>query len=147
MAMGDAPTKTGLEFSARSDANRIVPVHVVDAIGVVADGALPSAPPNLTDRGGPLLGAVEVFTIFWGQAWTAAPQSDVATKLNAFFDAILSSALIDQLAEYSVPGQAIGHGRRTGSATVTSPTLHRSVTDGQIQHFLQQEIATNHQVP
>jgi hypothetical protein len=147
MAMSDASTKSGLVFTARSDAIRIVPVHTVDAIGVAAHSAPPAVPANLTYRGGPLLGAVEVFTLFWGQPWTVAPQSDVATKLNGFFDAILSSALIDQLGEYSVTGATIGHGRRTGSATVTSPALHRHVSDGQIQHFLQQEIATNSQVP
>src|SRR5207245_1689617 len=97
--------------------------------------------PQLTYRNGPLLTAVEVFTIFWGPAWQHAPQSDIATQINQFFDFILTSPLIDQLIEYSVPGGPIGHGRRTGSITVTTPVLKHSVSDGAIQHMLQQEIS------
>jgi hypothetical protein len=61
-------------------------------------------------------------------------------QLNTFFDKILTSALIDQLAEYSTPTTKIGHGRRTASVTVTNPNVKTSVTDGAIQHFLHQLI-------
>lgn len=54
-----------------------------------------------------------------------------------------------QLAEYSVPGNAIGAGTgtRNGTLTLTSPPLHRSVTDTTIQRLLQPEISTNAAVP
>ena len=68
--------------------------------GVV--GAPAAAPPRLTYRGGPLLSAVKVFTVFWGSTWSQAPQSGLLGEINGFFDYILTSALIDQLAEYSV---------------------------------------------
>jgi hypothetical protein len=86
------------------------------------------------------------YDIFWGAAWQGA-QSALATHINQFFDVILTSALIDQLGEYSVPAYHIGHGRRTGTITFTSPAPARSVSDTAIQHMLQQEISTNHAVP
>jgi hypothetical protein len=83
---------------------------------------------------------VEVFTVFWGDAWKNAPQSAMIPKTNAFFDFILTSALIDQLAEYSVSGTQIGHGKRTGTATIAGK-LASSVTDASIQTFITQQIA------
>jgi hypothetical protein len=93
-----------------------------------------------------LLSAVEVFTVFWGPAWEG-PQSNLLPSLNAFFDFILTSALIDQLAEYNTPQYSIGHGRRTGTVTLTKPALRRSISDNAIQHMLQQEISTNPAFP
>ena len=69
------------------------------------------------------------------------------TQLNAYFDFILTSSLIDQLAEYNVPGHAITHGKRTGTATVTSPVVGASVTDSAIQHMIQNQISTNAKFP
>jgi hypothetical protein len=109
--------------------------------------AAPAGPAHLTYHGGHLLGSVEVFTIFWGRAWTTAAQEGLIGQLNAFFDAILVSPMVDQLGEYGVAGQVIGHGRRVGTTTVTSPTLHHSMSDGAIQHFLQSQIASSPVVP
>jgi hypothetical protein len=114
---------------------RIVPLHRPEAERVAAAVA-----PQLTYRGGPLLTAVEVFTVFWGAEWQA-PQNALVTNLNSFFDFILTSALLDQLGEYSVPGKNIGHGTRTGTTILTSPAPKTSVQDSAIQLLLQQEIA------
>jgi hypothetical protein len=135
---------------ARGDAIRIVPLYVPDAVSqptVDAAAVAPTVPPHLSYCNGPLLSAVEVFTIFWGPAWQNAPQSGMATQLNRFFDFILASPLIDQLAEYNVPAYAITHGRRIGSLTTSTPALTHSVSDAAIQHMLQQQISTNPSVP
>jgi hypothetical protein len=136
-------------YPAHGDAIRIVPLHVADAVTqpTVEAAAAPAVAPHLTYRNGPLLGAVEVFTIFWGPLWQQAAQNAMVGQINQFFDFILTSPLIDQLAEYNVPGHAIGHGRRTGSSTITTPSLKHSVSDTAIQHMLQQEISTNPSVP
>jgi|GEM_PF-3442493 len=126
----------------RGDAIRVVPLHLPDG-----QAAVPPSPPRLSYRGGPLMPEVEVFTVFWGAAWQQMPQSDMLTKINDFFDFILASPLIAQLAEYSVSGYAIGQGRRTGTATLTAPRLHHTVSDNAIQHMLQQEIAMNAAFP
>src|ERR1700704_5678546 len=97
---------------------RIVPLRVDERLTVPAPAAPPGLAPQLTYRGGPLLTAVQVFTFFWGDAWRAQPQADLAQQINQFFDFILASALIDQMGEYSVPGKTIGQGARVGTATL-----------------------------
>jgi hypothetical protein len=139
--------QTRMVLPARGDEIRIVPVHPVEQIATTTPEAPPAPAPQLTFRGGPLLTAVEVFTVFWGSAWQQAPQSGLLQTVNQFFDFILTSPLIDQLAEFNVPGQAIGHGRHTGTVTITQPPLRRSITDSGIRHMLQQEISTNSAFP
>jgi hypothetical protein len=133
--------------AAPSDAIRIVPMHGTEEPAGVF-GAAPAAPAgHVTYRGGALLQAVEVFTIFWGTAWQKGQQAQLAQQLNHFFEAILKSALIDQLKEYKAPGKTIGHGKHVGTATVTKPAVHRSTSDAAVRHFLQQEISTNAAFP
>src|SRR5260370_2980921 len=134
MAIKPRPTKSA---AALQHPIRVVPLHRPEVQRAAAAVA-----PRLTYRGGPLLTAVEVFTVFLGAAWQQVPQSALASNLNLFFDFILTSALMDQLGEYSVPGQNIGHGRRTGTVTLTSPAPNTSVQDSAIQQLLQQEIVS-----
>ena len=101
-----------------------------------------SAAPLLTYRGGPLLTAVEVTTLFLGSGWQRqAALKTLQTEINAFFDFVLTSSLIDQLSEYSVAGKAIGHGMRTGSVNVPAAKLGKTITDAAIQTLLQEQIA------
>ena len=116
---------------------RVVPLHRPEAERIA-----PAVAPQLTYRGGPLLTAVEVFTIFWGAEWNQSPQSVIMKNINLFFDYILTSALMDQLGEYSVPGKNIGHGTRAGTAVLASPAPSAFVQDSEIQQLLQQEIAS-----
>ena len=51
------------------DPIRIVPVHRVEELAAPAHGAAAAAPANFVYNGGPLLAAVEVFTVFWGAWW------------------------------------------------------------------------------
>ena len=122
------------------DAICIVPLHFPDYLARQAPALAPTA--QLTYRKGPLLTAVEVFTIFWGAAWQKTPAKTLVGQLNAFFDFILTSALIDQLAEYNVGTKKITHGRRTGTATIATPAPQSSVTDSAIRQLLQRKIAT-----
>jgi hypothetical protein len=124
---------------------RIVPLLSPEAPAPPA--APQAAGPQLTYRGGPLLTAVKVFTVFWGSAWQDSSQSQLIQDLNAFFDSVLTSSLIDQLGEYSVSGQSIGHGQRIGTAIVTSSDPGSSVADSDIQTMLQQQIGGNQSFP
>src|SRR5579872_3930694 len=118
------------------DVIRVVPLYLPEDLTTPIAG-VPAAPsPQLIYRGGPLLTAVEVFTVFWGAAWQQAPQSALMGSINAFFDFVLTSPLLDQLTEYSVNSQPIGHGRRTGTAVVTSPAPRQAVSDAGIQRLL-----------
>jgi len=135
-------------YPAHGDAIRIVPLHVPETVRTpTAEAAAATLPPQLTYRGGPLIASCEVFTIFWGTAWQQAAQSPLVGQLNQFFDFVLASPLIDQLAEYNVAGYQIARGKRTGTITITTPSLKHSVSDTAIQHMLQQEISSNPAVP
>jgi hypothetical protein len=137
-------------YPARGDAIRIVPLSLPDAVRRPTPEALAAglaSPPRLTYRNGPLLAAAEVFTIFWGADWQASNYAALSAQINQFFDYILTSALIDQLSEYNVPGWTIGHGKRTGTLVLTEPALKQSVSDTAIQHMLQQQIAGNAALP
>src|SRR5438128_10826029 len=141
--MSSQTQRSTMVLPARGDAIRIVPLHLPDELTAPCP-----APPQFTYRGGPLLSAVEVFTVFWGRAWRQPPQSDLADNLNQFFQLILTSPLLDQLSEYSVPGgPQIGYGEYTGTATITTPRLRHSVSDHAIQHMLEYEISTNDPFP
>src|ERR1700731_952838 len=83
-------------YPAHSDAIRIVPLHLADELRqptAEVAAAAPAAAPQLTYRNGPLLTAVEVFSIFWGAAWQQAAQSAMVQEINQFFDFILTSSL------------------------------------------------------
>lgn len=112
---------------------RIVPLHPAKA-------AAKTGAPHLTYRNGPLLTAVEVLTIFWGQAWQQPANRNIADQMNAFFDYIVTSKLIDLLHEYSVAGRTIGHGKRIGTVNLTSSEPGNSVEDAALQQFLTKEI-------
>jgi hypothetical protein len=108
--------------------------------GAVASRAVAPAAALLTYRGGPLLSAVEVVTVFWGAAWDDTTAQGTAQSLNAFFQFVVSSSYVDQLGEYSTPDQKIGRGRYAGTARVTGTAPGASVTDGAIQEMLQREL-------
>jgi hypothetical protein len=105
----------------------------------VFDGGLHAVPPRarLTYRGGPLLTNVRVFTIFWGRQWSGSPSAGpLMARINRFFTDIVASPLIDALAEYSVPGKAIGHGQFAGTQVIEPPAPVTSVTDSEIRALL-----------
>ena len=114
---------------------RIVPLHTAPRLASTVT-------PELTYRNGPLLTSVEVFAIFWGGAWQNPENRSLANHIDNFFDFILTSKLIDQLAEYSVADYSIGHGKRTGSMVFTGSEPGGFLPDAKIQKMLQAEIAT-----
>jgi hypothetical protein len=117
----------------------IVPLHVPEE-----ELAQVSAPPaQLAYNNGPLLTNVQVYAIFWGSAWQQSPASDTVTYMNGFFDYILTSPLMDQMAEYSVQGQTIGYGSRIGTTNITAPDPGATVADSDIQQLINNGIASN----
>jgi hypothetical protein len=134
------PSKSRSKKPAKGRAHSKHPIRIVPLHRPEAAAQPPAAAPHLTYRAGPLLTAVQVFTVFWGSAWEQAPDSALAGQVNQFFDFILASELMDQLTEYSVPGQTIGHGSRIGTTILSSPEPGSSVQDSAIQKLLQNEI-------
>ncbi|MGA9312281.1 MAG: hypothetical protein WBV74_18210 [Pseudonocardiaceae bacterium] len=130
---------TSTVVSSVRDPVRIVPLHVPDDLVKPLDGAAASAP-KLTYRGGPLLTSVKVFTVYWGDVWSTLPLSDLASKLDKFFDFVLTSELMDQMTEYSVAGKKIGHGSHIGRVVVSDPAPKQVVSDATIQHLLERKL-------
>jgi len=131
-------------FVRTPDSIRIVPLRGdAKALPPLAEGLVAAPAARMTYRKGPLISAAQVFTIFWGAAWKTAPQSALIPRINAFFDFVLTSDVIDQLAEYNTGPYKIVHGRRTGTATITTGLRGTSVTDAAIQTFLKQQIGKN----
>jgi hypothetical protein len=95
--------------------------------------------PQLIYNGGVLLTAVEVTTIYWGNAWNTDP---LMAELESFFGFILTSSLIDQLGEYSVSGSTIGHGSKVNCFQPTNSEPGASIDDSTIQGALQNWIAS-----
>ena len=114
---------------------RIVPL--ADAVRAMA----PATPPKLTFRNGALLQSVKVFTLFWGKAWTTSPDLvKMAGQVNDFFRYVLTSPLMDAMAEYNVPGKSIQHGALIGTANTATPAPKASVKDASIQSLIQKLI-------
>src|SRR6266436_4537755 len=126
-----APQHSGVEYRHPL---RIVPLHTAPRIASTVH-------PELTYRDGPLLTNAEVFALFWGSAWQTAANSPLMTHMNDFFDFVLTSKLLDQLAEYNVPGKSIGPGKRIGTTVFTGSEPGKTVTDAAIQEMLQGEIS------
>jgi hypothetical protein len=122
----------------KSDAHeaiRVVPLHHPQFQRAVAA--------NVTYRGGPLIEAAKVFTIFWGKTWANDTDAkNLAAAMNQFFPDILVSSLIDQLSEYNVSGKTIGHGSLIGSTVITADAPTRSITDSAIQTALKNWISS-----
>jgi hypothetical protein len=119
------------------------PIKIVPLYGDAL--AAPVSTPQLSYRGGPLLAAVEVFIFFWGRAWEGQ-QGPLVQQINQFFDFVLTSPLLDQLGEYSVAGQSIGHGSRSG-AVILSTDPPSTIGDSDVQQLIQQEISNDSAVP
>ena len=132
--------RTRARTVSSADHIRVVPLHHPSPMRRVAA----AAKPNLTYRSGPLLQDVEVFTIFWGNSWgsTSTPPT-LVTQINQFFNDILVSPLMDQLAEYDVAGQKIGHGSHIGTTIISTNAPVGSVTDTAIQAQLKTWISAN----
>jgi hypothetical protein len=115
------------------------PRAIVSATGAAPNGGAA----NLVDNGGPVLSSVEVVPIYWGAAWNGAPNAQIAAQLDGFFDFIVTSSLIDLLAEYGRTASPIGRGRRAASvhAADSEPGTGGSVADTDIQQALQAWIA------
>ena len=146
-------SKARSEKFAPGEYVRIVPLHYpkpsisIDELGRLRseaadadlfDGQPHVAPANahLTYNKGPLLTGVQVFTVFWGTKWSGPAATTLMQNLNKFFQAIVVSPLMNQLQEYSVPGQSIGPGSFLGTKVITANAPVGSVADSTIRKRL-----------
>ena len=112
-----------------------MPTRIVEPRHVLEAKVKAARPTLLSYHGGPLIQNVEVTAIYWGSAWSVDP---LRTSLDEFLAFAVGSSLIDQLAEYNVPGFTIGHGRLVQSVLVADQEPPNPVDDTDIQNFLRQ---------
>jgi hypothetical protein len=114
-------------------------IRAAGAGGDLYDGRarLPATTARLTYRNGPLLQQPRVFSVYWGASWQTSPSAPaLRARIDQFFTEILVSPLMDQLAEYNVKGQTIGHGEYLGSTVRSDSAPVGSVTDGVVRSQL-----------
>ena len=92
-----------------ADAVRVVPVAQIHEIGTIQDTtAAAGPPPQLTYRGGPILSAVQVVTVFWGKAASRSIHRKTNGKRSCRASSLLSRSA--RLAETSVASEVVeGH--------------------------------------
>ena len=96
--------------------------------------------------GGPVLGNVKVYTIFW----SAAVDTSIQKMIVPFYQALATSSYLDQLSEYQthVPavdgragsGQSIGRGSYAGTITIAPKNTSASLTQSDIEKELDYQI-------
>jgi len=100
------------------------------------DALMAAGPQSLVYHGGPVLTSVQIKAVLWGDPWTNDPAaSGMVAPIGNFLQWIVTSALIDQLAEYSPPTQKIVHGAYRGSVAV-SGAVGAKITDSDVQAVL-----------
>ena len=133
------------------DAIRTVPLHApkphytIHELATQLGSGAPSDPfeghphvaastAKLTYRNGPLLQQPQVFSVYWGSSWNrSASAPALRKKIDVFFQDILVSALLDQLTEYNVAGQKLGHGQYLGSTVRIDSAPKNSVSDSAVR--------------
>ena len=85
--------------------------------------------------------------MYWGAAGRADPWRTRPTGSTQFFDSVLAGAVVDQLAEYSVPASRSGTAAASGGPWCRTPSPERSVTDAEIQQLLRQQLGTDPAFP
>ena len=117
------------------------PISIVPLFGAPGAKDIKATPPKLTYRGGPLLTSVTIVTIFWGARWKSdAGLAAIAVKTNDFLKFVVTSPVMDAMAEYSVPGKTIGHGSFAATAFVATPAPTAMVKDSVIRNLLKKNI-------
>jgi hypothetical protein len=98
---------------------------------------------HLSYRGGPLLQNINVVPIFWGSQWESDPTlGSLRDQLLDFLDFFVAPGgpMLQQLAEYSVPGQTIGPGTVLPEVFTARPKWGTTVKDAEIQSSLKRGI-------
>ena len=101
----------------------------------------PAATPQLAYNGGRVLSHVKVVTVLWGSGVSTV----VKAAMPAFYETMTNSPYMDWLSEYNTPAsggtnQMIGRGSLISTVTITPNNSSTSLSDGDIQTELGQQI-------
>jgi hypothetical protein len=116
----------GLELGTRV---HILPTQNANK-ALLVKHALSGTTPHLNYYGGPVLGAVKVWTVFWGSG------VKYQSELNDFYGKVTDSPYFDWLSEYNTPKQSIGRGSFGGSVVDANAPKSSTIDDSAIQNEL-----------
>ena len=107
----------------------------------------PAASGGLQYYGGPVISRPKVYAVFWGDNVDAETQS----KIGPFYANMLDSTYMDWLTEYNTSikavdgrqgtNQTLNRGSYAGAFTITPANASTSLTDADLQHELDGQIA------
>lgn len=88
--------------------------------------------------GGPIIENVKVHAVYWGQA----PSAQAQQKLKAYYEALVNSTYVDQLAEYSTDSQKIHRGTFGSLLTIQPVNTSKHLTQADVEKELEAQIAS-----
>jgi hypothetical protein len=98
-------------------------------------------PVDLTYRGGLLVPAARVVTLFWGSNWSGSP---LPAYFNGFFRTLFADGrYMGNLAQYGIRGHEIGNGTLAGTLTDTQQPSAK-LRDAQIQAEIRAQVSAGH---
>lgn len=113
-----------------SSTSSIEPVVLEKPPGGGAGGA-----DKFVDNGGTVIQVVQLYLIYWGNAWTGSPTPSAA-QITGACQTMLASSYMPGLAQY----RGIGRGFVRGSATITSSNPPNGFTDSNVSNFIDGQI-------
>ena len=92
---------------------------------------------KFVDNGGAVLQVAQLFLIYWGTRWTAAPApTPTSAQITGACQTMMASAYLTGLAQY----RGIGRGFVRGSAVITTSNPPNGFTDSQVSSFIDGQI-------
>jgi hypothetical protein len=97
----------------------------------------PTSGPRFVDKHGRVLHTPQLYLIYWGGAWQAAPTPSAAEVTNAV-QTLMDSAYLTGLTQY----RGSGRGVLRGAALVTSTDPPDGLTDDQVADFVEDQLTS-----
>ncbi len=99
--------------------------------------AVAAASANVRYRGGKVIPAVKIVSVYWGN------HVQFTGLLDIFYETIPKSTYFDWLYEYNTPKQSIGRGSFLNSVTLSPSTSSTKLSDGTIRKELSKQIGSH----
>ncbi|HEY0395133.1 MAG TPA: hypothetical protein VGD01_11625 [Candidatus Elarobacter sp.] len=98
-------------------------------------------------HGGALLQSVTTRAAFLGAVWNAEPHASLRGRIEAFLAFLVTSDVIDNLAEYGTNGLTVSHGRHAGGVVLAELAVGATLDDSAIQDALTTAIGDGRLAP
>jgi hypothetical protein len=97
----------------------------------------------LVYNGGPLLGNVQLHTLYWGDWWNTTAGKAQRGTMDIFLQHLVKSKFVANLVQFGRPGMAIGLGTHLGSMVLTGADVTSEISDEAMRTKLAETISGN----